>query len=574
MSGFQTPITIYQALENVKNRKYLLPAFQREYVWKENQVETLFDSLMRGYPISSMLFWKVTGTAKSSWRFYRFLDTYVERHKIHNDVVDTSSANDFFAVLDGQQRLTSLNIGLYGTYASHEYRKPWDYQPKFFPEKKLYLCLKKNEDSEENSKIYNFEFKKEWTKDLEIDSQGNKWLRVGSIVPLHKEGKLVKYIIENKFDDEEMNIITNLDNVIFTNLNINFYEEDESNPDKAVNIFTRINSGGTSLTFSDILFSLMVANWEKDARTEIHNLIDGIEQKGFSISTDYVIKSFLFLFHKSVKSQINSFTKDFCSKIEIQWENIRDTVYSLFDLLKSFGMDRFTLASVNATLPILYYLYHKKIYKDFKDKIEYNNERKIIKKWLLTVLLRRAYGAASDTALARTRSAFTSNIEKNDNYIEEKSNSFPSGEILKKLSLGAIDDESINQLLAIQKDQRYCFSILALLYPNLDYKNNNFHKDHLHPVDSYQKLTATQKDRYPFAVYNSILNLQMLDANENESKNKKPLKEWVDSCNLDNRKQFFDAHLIPNVDLGLENFDEFIEQRRILLTNKLRELLV
>ena len=140
MSGFQTPITIYQALENVKNRKYLLPAFQREYVWKENQVETLFDSLMRGYPISSMLFWKVTGTAKSSWRFYRFLDTYVERHKIHNDVVDTSSANDFFAVLDGQQRLTSLNIGLYGTYASHEYRKPWDYQPKFFPEKKLYIC--------------------------------------------------------------------------------------------------------------------------------------------------------------------------------------------------------------------------------------------------------------------------------------------------------------------------------------------------------------------------------------------------------------------------------------------------
>ena len=66
----------------------------------------------------------------------------------------------------------------------------------------------------------------------------------------------------------------------------------------------------------------------------------------------------------------------------------------------------------------------------------------------------------------------------------------------------------------------------------------------------------------------------MLDANENESKNKKPLKEWVDSCNLDNRKQFFDAHLIPNVDLGLENFDEFIEQRRILLTNKLKELLV
>lgn len=578
MSGFQTPITIYQALEYVKRRNYLLPAFQREYVWKEEQIENLFDSLMQGYPISSMLFWKVSGEAKNSWKFYKFLDSYVEKYKIHNDVVDTASSNDFFAVLDGQQRLTSLNIGLYGTYASHAYKKSWEYSSTSFPTKKLYLKLKKNDDLEENVKKYVFEFKRDWDKDIESDVQNEKWFRVGKIVDLHvnSEYSLDDFIDENSFQKEEKSILRLLEKVIFTNLSINYYEEGDSNPDKAVNIFTRINAGGTPLTFPAILFSLMVSNWTKDARTEITNLIDGVGQKGFSISTDYVVKAFLFLFHKSVKSQINSFNKDFCKKIEDNWENIRDSIYSMFDLLRSYGFDSSTLTSVNATMPILYYLFHKGVFKDFKDKIEYKENRLIIQKWLNKILLRRAYGKSSDSALTKTRTAFTSDFEKENNYIENKEALFPADEITKKLSLGTIDDESIEQILATQKDNNYCFPILALLYPNLDYKNNNFHKDHLHPETKYDLLSDALKQKYPFAVYNSILNLQMLDANENESKNKKDLADWIDDPNTvspENRKKFLEEHLIPDVDLRLENFEEFIEKRRELLVAKLKALL-
>lgn len=578
MSGFQTPITIYQALEYVKRRNYLLPAFQREYVWKEEQIENLFDSLMQGYPISSMLFWKVSGEAKNSWKFYKFLDSYVEKYKIHNDVVDTASSNDFFAVLDGQQRLTSLNIGLYGTYASHAYKKSWEYSSTSFPTKKLYLKLKKNDDLEENVKKYVFEFKRDWDKDIESDVQNEKWFRVGKIVDLHvnSEYSLDDFIDENSFQKEEKSILRLLEKVIFTNLSINYYEEGDSNPDKAVNIFTRINAGGTPLTFPAILFSLMVSNWTKDARTEITNLIDGVGQKGFSISTDYVVKAFLFLFHKSVKSQINSFNKDFCKKIEDNWENIRDSIYSMFDLLRSYGFDSSTLTSVNATMPILYYLFHKGVFKDFKDKIEYKEDRLIIQKWLNKILLRRAYGKSSDSALTKTRTAFTSDFEKENNYIENKEALFPADEITKKLSLGTIDDESIEQILATQKDNNYCFPILALLYPNLDYKNNNFHKDHLHPETKYNLLSDALKQKYPFAVYNSILNLQMLDANENESKNKKDLADWIDDPNTvspENRKKFLEEHLIPDVDLRLENFEEFIEKRRELLVAKLKALL-
>lgn len=111
MAGFQSPITIYQAIKSIENNEYLLPAFQREFVWSTYQIEGLFDSLMQGYPISSMLFWKVKGSTITDFNFYQFLSSYVEKYKTHNDL-KKSISKDFNAVLDGQQRLTALHLGL------------------------------------------------------------------------------------------------------------------------------------------------------------------------------------------------------------------------------------------------------------------------------------------------------------------------------------------------------------------------------------------------------------------------------------------------------------------------------
>ncbi len=58
----------------------------------------------------------------------------------------------------------------------------------------------------------------------------------------------------------------------------------------------------------------------------------------------------------------------------------------------------------------------------------------------------------------------------------------------------------------------------------------------------------------------------MLDANENMSKNDLPLKEWIDNnTNPSNRKQFLDNHLIPNVDLTIDNFKDLYYYQSILL---------
>ena len=54
--SFQTPISISEAILNIDQNKYLLPAIQREFVWSHDKVEWLFDSIMRNYPISSFFF--------------------------------------------------------------------------------------------------------------------------------------------------------------------------------------------------------------------------------------------------------------------------------------------------------------------------------------------------------------------------------------------------------------------------------------------------------------------------------------------------------------------------------------
>jgi hypothetical protein len=143
-----------------------------------------------------------------------------------------------------------------------------------------------------------------------------------------------------------------------------------------------------------------------------------------------------------------------------------------------------------------------------------------------------------------------------------------------------VSDEFISEILMIQKDDIYAFSILALLYPNLDYKNNNFHKDHLHPETAFKSMDKETQVKFDWKTYNSILNLQMLDANENMSKNGKDLSSWVKSQTVSrDLNNFLDDRLIPNeIDkpdngLRLEEFPNFIQKRKVILSNKIRMLL-
>jgi uncharacterized protein with ParB-like and HNH nuclease domain len=108
--AFQTPITIKEAIENVHTKKYLLPAIQREVVWDVNQIERLFDSLMRDYPIGSFLFWFVEKKKSGNYQFYEFMRDYHERDNLHNPKANVSGQEDITGILDGQQCFGSAEM--------------------------------------------------------------------------------------------------------------------------------------------------------------------------------------------------------------------------------------------------------------------------------------------------------------------------------------------------------------------------------------------------------------------------------------------------------------------------------
>ncbi len=596
MAGFQPAITINEAMQRIKNDEYLLPAFQREYVWECWQIEELFDSLMKGYPISSMLFWEVRDESKTAWKFYRFLKFYREKHHTHNEFFDTKQHKDFKAVLDGQQRLTSLYIALFGHYDEGRRKTRWQAEndDRWFYISSLYFNLTQSKEPENPNVEYEFKWlDKIETKERDIYIKNEqKWFKCSAIYSIGDINEIINFSQKNSFTNSERKRLCDFHTLIFNTKDeskINFYLETEQNPDKAVNIFVRVNSNGEPLDYSDILFSIAIANWKNiDARTEINNLVDRINQD-FKISKDLILKGFLYLFHNSVKFQINSFDKNFIESIEEKWEGIRDCFVETFRLLRSFGLETKTLSTNNAILPILYFIYHNNLTEQIVNSKSQKENRQIIKRWLLRVFILKPFGASGDNVLTNMRKAFIKDFKQNgEKYFDEYMDKFPLEKIEKDVKYNQIiDDEFLeNEIIGRRKDSAEAFAILSFLYPNLDYKNNDFHKDHLHPESMYKEYKKMGEEKHSkradynylvFEVYDSLPNLQMLDANENMSKRDKTLKEWVEeSCknkSESDRKEFLKRHLIPDINLCLENFDDFFEARKNMLIEKLKEIL-
>jgi hypothetical protein len=91
--------TIKDAIRRVEQNQYVLPAIQREFVWKPEQIAKLFDSLMQGYPFGTFLFWKVEPASSGKFKFYGFVQNYHERDSPHCPELGTLPNQALTAVL-------------------------------------------------------------------------------------------------------------------------------------------------------------------------------------------------------------------------------------------------------------------------------------------------------------------------------------------------------------------------------------------------------------------------------------------------------------------------------------------
>ena len=591
MAGYQSA-TIIEVIKNISERGYLLPAFQREYVWSCEQIERLFDSLMRGYPTSSMLFWRVKGENKNRWKFYEFLDEYREEYHTHNKKASTSFRDDFYAILDGQQRLTSIYLALCGNYDTHKSRKKWENIDSSFHICDFYFNLTGSQESKNSDVKYEFLWlDREDTKEkvFYTDKHNQKWFKCKYVLDLREENGFENFLEtpETSLTENEREMLRDFHTLVFNtkdDTKINYYLEEDGDPDRAVDIFIRINSGGTYLDYSDILFSYAIANWQtKDARTEINGLIEHVNHElDFGITKDLILKTFLFLYHNNIKFKIDSFDNGFIERIETEWGSIKECIIQAFKLLKTFGLDKNTLSSNNAVLPVIYYLYHKKLYSEIVDSKPLKDERNAIRKYLLRATVLKPFRSSADSVLANIRKVFIKDW-KGDKFFDSEFELFPMNDIENSYKYGSnIDDEFLESLMSYRKGSAEAFAILSLLFHNLDTKNGNLHKDHLHPETKYKDYKRIMKSKnmepHSFKDYDSLPNLQLLDANENMSKQDKSLKEWVGiECkgkDLAFKNSFLNSRFIPkDVDLSLENFGEFYEKRKALLMKKLKKMM-
>lgn len=566
--AFQTPATVKEIIEGIAAKKYLLPAIQREFVWNVDQIEALFDSLLSGYPIGSFLFWQVRGENRQQYQFYEFIRNYHELSKRHNEKASLSGAEELTAILDGQQRLTALFIGLKGTYA-YRARYGRKQEVSSYPVRRLYLSLLA-QASPEQSKIYDFRF---LTEDESRDSTGHHWFPVGHVLDFAGPKDVQLYLARERISDSEfaINALWELHRAVTDSRLINYYLEKDQDLEKVLQIFIRVNSGGTQLSYSDLLLSTATAQWRTlDARETITALVDelnGPEQR-FDFSKDVVMKACLVLADiPDIRFRVTNFNATNMKLIEERWRSIADALRLTVSLISTFGFNSFTLTSANAVIPIAYYLMKCGLPAGFVQSKTFAADRAAIRQWLFTSLLRGAFGAHGDTVLSQMRSA-----------IKASSNGFPSDDLSGNFKQFTSND--VNDLLLFKYGQKQTFAILSLLYPGLDVRYA-FHQDHVHPKASFTKRKLMEMgvpgDQINFFLehVDCVPNLQLLESVPNQEKSDMDFLAWLNETHPTQEAQsdYRRRHMIPELDLGLTNFIEFFKGRSALMAAKLTRFL-
>lgn len=564
-------MTVKDIVEKIGNNQVYLPAIQRRFVWSYEQIEKLFDSIMLGYPIGTFLFWKVEKSQANDYTFYKFIQEYHQRDRYLNELAPKPEMKDYIiGVLDGQQRLSSMYLALQGSYAYKKPRARWD-NDEAFPKRMFYFNVLRKEFVEDDAITYEFKFLTD--KEASFVDDKHFWLPVKEALKWRNATDYIKYATSKNYLSNNIFIenLTLLWQRITQDKIVNYFEIIENDLDCILDIFTRVNSGGTILSKSDLLFSTIVANWE-EAREEIEEVLKNINNKGekFNFDNDFMMRLCLVLTDCPVLFKVNNFKKDNIKKIKCNWNCIKDSIKKTVDLLVEFGFNQENLTSKNSIIPIAYYI--------FKGGYLENDDKENIKIYLITTLLKQTYGGKGDQVLDSIRNLMRKEVDGNYILKDKKfsinvlmSHKLPADKTL------TFTREDIEELFEYKKSP-YTFMILSLLYPNLKFSQVKFHQDHLHPASAFNKLNLRKCgiEQSKWDEWNDskdkLANLQLLEGTENESKSKIPLEDWINH-KINNIQLYKETNYIPNVKLSFDNFENFVDERKKLMISKLEKII-
>jgi hypothetical protein len=555
------------------NSTYFLPALQREFVWTEEQICQLFDSLMRHYPISSFLFWQVPIEGRDDIEAYEFLST-VRESRNRAQLTRVQGNQNVTFVLDGQQRLTSLLVGLQGFYHGRKAKSGKGSKAQVM--KKLYLDLLHDGrvPDDDGETYYRFEF----FDYVPVLSKNSYWLEVGRILKAKTDGlkvlvdrqikaiRDIRALPSNEAIVVEHNL-TRLYEAIFSQEEISYHTESDPDPERILEIFVRVNSGGTELSKSDLLLSTLTLHWgSENAREIINNFVDELNNKltrKNRLNKDFVMKSCLVLLNLPVAYRVSSFTKDTCTHIKAQWNEIQEAIRKAVDAANAFGIDEDTLTSANALIPMAFFLYqHPEMTLRGESAREVLNAGRV-RLWLLGALLNRILGGSSDSMLTRLREALQTHYRPNGD--------FPIAALDEAVRaagrLAASSDDAVENVLETVYGDDTCFLALSLLYDDRNWGTMEYSIDHLFAQGEFRGRKVPDHIK---ELRDDFANLALVIGSENSGKQDCPLYEWLATRS----PEYFKRHLIPT-DKSLwqmENYEQFLVERHKLLRARIQQV--
>lgn len=578
--------TIAETLNRI-NRELFIPAIQRPYVWSPEQITGLFDSLMRGYPIGALMFWDLPQGSQEDWEVYNFICNF--RHgSIHNDRVTPISGQPVTLVLDGQQRLTSLLIGLKGSYTvkqKHKRKKSdeaWD-------EKILFIDLAASPDREEEAdddaspiaEHYRLAF---FDHDQRPQNgAGELWFEVGLVLAAEDETEL-EHMLHNWVDtnvalDESRRDVaranlTRLWVAVWRDDALSYFTERSASYDRVLDIFIRANSGGSPLSRSDLLMSVITLRWEQfNARDETERLIEDLTEllsPKRALNREFVLRTALFLNDLDFSIKVQNFVPSNIRLLEQSWERVKAVLLFSARLLRDLGLCGDRLSGTNVLMLVAYYI-HRRNLGSTELEIDFEDSQ-LIRRWIIMLGFQGLLGLQTNNTFKTYRNAVRRAVKQE--------NSFPWEAVAEAFrGMGRPMDfnrESLARWCNTSLDnQPQAELLLSLIYaddlPNLQRRAMPAVQNRFFLPEEMRRAGVSEALAPVIQGFAGKLILSVaLDTKEQEDYFALSFEQWAQTLS----PATMHMHCLPE-DLALYRMDrlpDWVSERRMLLEKKLAEL--
>lgn len=362
------PRSLFRLIEEI-NSSLFLPHIQRPFVWEEEQMLRLFDSLMKNYPIQTLLFWRTKDEIKAR-KFQEQVVWDADLSDSYEPNVSKQGLEKVF-VLDGQQRLQTLFATFRGAISSPDNKRS-----------EAYFDVTSGVDQDDQGISHILKFS---TQSLSLP-----WYRVADTLGKNaqKNAEEVSEQLNEALDklnlsvppdqqetperakDRERRVRRNISQ-LFSILREekHFWVQELDGVANAfpysrvLDIFVRVNSGGTKLDASDLMFAAMKEGWSEieEVIEETTELLNGTNLK---FDKTFPLKCLLVAHGRGAEASAEKFSGSEGDKLLNEmnegWPRAEQAFLELRDFLKNdlkVYADK-VIRSYNSFIPIFDFLYH------------------------------------------------------------------------------------------------------------------------------------------------------------------------------------------------------------------------